>query len=333
MKRKILSFISLLLAAALLSACGADGGGDTPAPRLSASSLDIKLGESENLSVENYEGDVIWSSSDEKIASVSSGGLVSAVAIGNAAVSAKIDGGETMSCVVTVSAGVSNVTAISVTSYYSSSSDITINFADSPSVLLKATLTGAEPGEAIIWKSENESIATVDQNGTVTALANGVTKISASAMNAVKGECVIRVKNAPENAPATEGGETRPESARESGAADETLPREEETETEIKLPVSLPTAQSNIVISDTEIYMSVAEDRQLSVTLSNAPAGTYVDWRTTNKAVAVVKYGKVVAVGDGVCAVSAITSDGAAASCYVAVGKTGRKQLKEMLKK
>ena len=327
--KKCLKLLTLVLCALLtFTGCGSRDENDDPQPALSSSSIELRLGETSVLTVENYRGDVIWSSSDDAIASVSQTGEISANALGNAAVTAKIDGDKSMSCVVSVKKGESSVTSISVTSYYSSSSDITLNYQDSPSALLKATASGAQPGEMIIWQSENESVARVDQNGNVTALANGTTTITATALNGIYGACTIRVKNAPEAAEPEVAATDFSEVIYEENAPVEEQPPVED---EIKLPVSLPTAQSSIVISDVQLYLNVAEDKQLNVTLSNAPEGTYVNWDTSNKAVAVVKYGRVVAVGEGICMISAVTTDGAATGCYVAVGKKAKKELQEML--
>ena len=329
--KKCLKLLTLVLCALLtFTGCGSRDENDDPQPALSSSSIELRLGETSVLAVENYRGDVIWSSSDDAIASVSQRGEISANSLGNAAVTAKIDGDKSMSCVVSVKKGESSVTSISVTSYYSSSSDITLNYQDSPSALLKANLSDAQPGEMIIWQSENESVARVDQNGNVTALANGTTKITATALNGVSGSCTIRVKNAPDQAAEPDMNATDiPENIQT-----ENIPVvEKPTEPEIKLPTSLPTAQSSIVISDVQVYLNVAEDKQLNVTVSNAPEGTYVNWETSNKAVAVVKYGRVVAVGEGICMISAVTTDGAATGCYVAVGKKARRELQEMLGK
>lgn len=312
--KKLLSLICLLTAASMLVSCG-EKAAPAPDAAISASSLEMTLGEKASLTVENYSGNVIWSSSDEKIASVSSSGEVSALSIGNAAVTAKIDGDVTMSSVVSVKAGTSSVTSISVTGYYSSSSDITLNYAQSNNTVLKALCTPNGGNEVLLWSSSNENVVTVDNGGYVTAHANGMANVTATAVNGVQGSCIIRVKNAPNEAQAVE---------EETSASDEV----NEEATQFQLPKTLPTAQSNIVISDTRVYLDIGEDYQLSVTLSNQPEGAYVDFKSSDKAVAVVRFGRIVAVGEGIAVVSAITSDGAVANCYVAVGKEAKKELK-----
>lgn len=50
--------------------------------------------------------------------------------------------------------------------------------------------------KTITWASSNEQIATVDQNGTVTAVAAGSATITATASNGVNGSCTVTVKEA-----------------------------------------------------------------------------------------------------------------------------------------
>lgn len=47
----------------------------------------------------------------------------------------------------------------------------------------------------MIWSSSDENIATVDQNGKVTGVSEGVVKITVTSANGIKGEANIIVKN------------------------------------------------------------------------------------------------------------------------------------------
>ncbi|MCD8049910.1 MAG: Ig-like domain-containing protein [Clostridia bacterium] len=324
--KKIICFI---LATLFLTACGNTEEAVSQDAVLSETTVTMTLGETMMLSVQNYESGIIWVSSNAQVAAVSDAGEVTAAGIGSAAVTAKLDGEVSLSCLVSVEAGESNVQSISVTSYYSSSSDITIDYQSEGTAVLRASCLPSANGEKLIWASSNENVATVDQNGNVTAHANGVTEITVTAMNAVSGSCTIRVKNAPSNA-AEASVETGESETGESASYEEYV--EEETEdNSLTLPQSSPSAQSSIVISSTELYLDVAEDYQLSVEVSNAPDGTYVTWESSREAVAIVRYGRVVAVGEGIALINAYTTDGAAASCYVAVGKDAKKELRSML--
>lgn len=64
----------------------------------------------------------------------------------------------------------------------------------------KDTLTATvNPGNArdktLVWKSKDESVATVDDSGRVVAVGVGTTEISATATNGVQGVCTVKVSN------------------------------------------------------------------------------------------------------------------------------------------
>ncbi len=58
---------------------------------------------------------------------------------------------------------------------------------------ITATISPAGSNAILIWYSEDPTIATVDKNGTVTAVSQGVTIISVTA-GSLREECVVRVK-------------------------------------------------------------------------------------------------------------------------------------------
>lgn len=72
---------------------------------------------------------------------------------------------------------------------------------------LEAKVTGCSTSGTVIWTSENPEIATVDEKGLVTALAEGVTKIIAT-YGKVSASCALSVE--------TEGGESRKMRIRQS---------------------------------------------------------------------------------------------------------------------
>ncbi len=326
MKKVLCALLSMALL--LTAGCGKKKE-ETPvvAPELSLTSVNMMMGDIQKLSVLNYEGSVTWETSNASVAVVSETGDISALSEGSAVITANAEGAEKMSCVVSVSPGVSNIQSITVTSYYSSSSDITINYSDSPSALLRASCMPQSAGEKIMWASSNEAVATVDQSGNVTAHSNGTVSVSATALNGISGSCKIRVKNAPTSAPSIEN-ET---AAQDEQTTNVTANVEEEKDDSLVLPVPSPTAQARITLSDKEIYLSPAEDYQLECTVENLIEGSYVDWSSSKESVAVVKFGRVIGVGNGITVITAYTADGAVASCYAAVGSKAKKELKKML--
>lgn len=60
-------------------------------------------------------------------------------------------------------------------------------------------LTTVKPGNArdkkLVWKSKDESVATVDETGRVMAVGVGTTEISATATNGVQGVCTVKVSD------------------------------------------------------------------------------------------------------------------------------------------
>ena len=123
------------------------------------------------VSPENVTDPVItWSSDNESIATVDANGNVTAVAVGVANITAKC-GDATATCKVTVNP----ITASSVTLNVPNMT-LLVGATDK----LTATISPENVTDPVItWSSDNESIATVDANGNVTAVAVGVANITA----------------------------------------------------------------------------------------------------------------------------------------------------------
>ena len=105
-----------------------------------------------------------WTSSSSSIATVDQNGKITAVSEGTATITAKA-GDKTASCTVTVK---KNTVAVESVTLDKSSLELTEGET--------ATLTASvKPDNAtnktVTWSSSNQSVATVDQNGTVTAVA------------------------------------------------------------------------------------------------------------------------------------------------------------------
>ena len=187
---RFLKVLILSLVIILAYSCG--GGGDssgsgpyTPPANVAVSSVslskataDLVIGGSVQLTAtvspsNATDKTVTWTTSNAAIATVSPTGLVTAVAEGTANITATA-GGKSAVCKVTVSKPV-----ISVTSVELDNTDITINKGDSKT--LKATV---KPDNAtdknVTWSSSKTDIATVDNNGKVTAVAKGEATITAS---------------------------------------------------------------------------------------------------------------------------------------------------------
>ena len=62
---------------------------------------------------------------------------------------------------------------------------------------LQATVYPSVPGTAIYWMSDNEAVATVDDNGVITPHSVGMATITAQACYLQKAECTVTVTNNP----------------------------------------------------------------------------------------------------------------------------------------
>ena len=143
---------------------------------LDKSELKLKKGETATLSASlnpsNATDEIIWSSSDTKVATISNG-KVNAIEVGTATITAKA-GSVSATCKVTVSSDAVSIAEISL---------------DKTSVTLKAgestTLTATvSPSNAtdktVTWSSSNTGVATVS-GGKVTAVSEGSATITAKA--------------------------------------------------------------------------------------------------------------------------------------------------------
>ncbi len=129
---------------------------------------------------------ITYASSDESVAAVDAAGNVTTVAAGEADVTAEIAGNGLMAtCHVVVTPAVEAL--------YLSDDAVTLGTGDD------ATLTlYAEPEEvdvsAAVWTSSDESIATVDEEGTVTAVAEGEATVTAT-LGGMEAVCEVTVSD------------------------------------------------------------------------------------------------------------------------------------------
>ena len=117
--------------------------------------------------------DVVWSTNNDKIVTVTSKGLVTAVSRGTAIITAKTKvGGYTATCAITVGDKVA-VTGLSI-----DASGLNMLKGDNRTIL--ATITPSNASEKTIeWTSSDISVATVNENGVVTAVGSGEAVITA----------------------------------------------------------------------------------------------------------------------------------------------------------
>ena len=117
---------------------------------------------------------VTWSTANAAIATVSNNGLVTAVAEGTTTITAKA-GDKTATCTVTVSKKVIPVTSVTL-------NKTSLALTEQETFQLAATVSPDNATDkTVTWSSSNTAIATVSNNGLVTAVAEGTTTITAKA--------------------------------------------------------------------------------------------------------------------------------------------------------
>ena len=128
---------------------------------------------------------VTWSTANAAIATVSENGLVTAVAEGSATITAKA-GDKTATCAVTVSKKVIPVTSVTL-------NKTSLTLTEQETFQLSATVSPDNATDKIVtWSSSNTAIATVSQDGLVSAIAVGSTTITATA-GEKKATCTVTV--------------------------------------------------------------------------------------------------------------------------------------------
>ena len=114
---------------------------------------------------------VIWENSTPSVATVSASGLVTAVSAGETVITASA-GGQSATCRVEVSVAVASVTM----------DKTRLNLTVGATGILTATVTPENATDrTVVWSSSDESVASVDQDGKVTAHKGGTASIQAMA--------------------------------------------------------------------------------------------------------------------------------------------------------
>lgn len=134
-----------------------------------------------------------WTTSNKNVATVSTDGVVTAVAAGTAIITATAadDSGVKATCKITVTNPVIKVTKVTL-------NKTTASVVKGKTLTLTATVTPTNAtNKNVTWKSSNTKIATVDGNGKVTAVAAGTATITctAKADKSKSATCKITVTN------------------------------------------------------------------------------------------------------------------------------------------
>lgn len=123
---------------------------------------------------------VVWTSSDDTIATVNQAGLVTAIAEGDVIISATANNEVTGNCNVTVLGESSSSGTVEVKSVSLNKTELSLNIDDSEKLIATVKPDNATD-KTVVWSSSDDTIATVDENGLVTGISEGTAIITAVA--------------------------------------------------------------------------------------------------------------------------------------------------------
>lgn len=302
---------------------------------------------------------VTWKSDNEAIATVDANGVVTAIAVGEANITATTTDGTNLSatCKVTVEQTFASSISLDKT---------TISLKATESETLKATILPATTtNQAVTWKSDNEAIATVDANGVVTAHEVGVATITATTTDGtnLSASCTVNVIHTQASSITLNMTEVSLKALETVELSVEILPAtttnkvvtwKSDNEAVAKVDANgmvtaiavgettitatttdgsnlsasckvtvIPTLASSITLDKTEVSFKANETVTLTPTiLPVTTTNTVVVWTTTDEKVAIVDAeGVVTAIGVGEATITATTTDGSnlSASCAITV--------------
>jgi uncharacterized protein YjdB len=127
---------------------------------------------------------VKWSSSNTKVATVSSSGVVTAKGAGTATITATTTSGKKATCKVTVTIPSTKITMSKTTATVKKGKTLT----------LKGTLAPSNSTDTVKWSSSNTSVATVTSKGVVTGKKAGTATITVTTSSGKKATCKVTVK-------------------------------------------------------------------------------------------------------------------------------------------
>ena len=253
---------------------------------LNKTATEITVGQTETLSVTEVlpanatDPTYTWKTSDETKATVDQDGVVTAVAAGTVNIYAEAnDGSEVQgTCAVTVTPAFITVTAITL-----NMTETLIMVGATETLSVTAVAPDNATDKTYTWKTSDASIATVDQNGVVTAVAEGTVTIYAEANDGsgVKGNCAVTV-----------------------------------------IPAFITVTAITLNKTATEIKVGATETLSVTSVLPEEATDKTYTWKTSNASVATVDQdGKVTAVAVGTVTIYAEANDGSGVkgNCEVAV--------------
>ena len=263
---------------------------------------------------------VEWTSSDESVATVDETGTVTAVAAGEANVTASVKDADIAASthikVVVTPTGVVAPESIDLVTNGENTKD------------LDAKLVPADATDVkLAYESSDESVATVDETGKVTAVANGectiTTYVTAKTEDAEASELSAVVVEAADSEEVDDSVATMPEDLAAMDSAFGVVPENLKAETK----VTVTTNVEGITLDKTEGVLTVGNTVTVTATVTpDTATNASVTWSSSDEAIATVdSEGKITAVAPGTATITAVSDSNPDASAAYAVTVQAKK--------
>lgn len=261
-----------------------------------------------------------WTSSDESVATVDETGTVTAVAAGEANVTASVKDADIAASthikVVVTPTGVAAPESIDLVTNGENTKD------------LDAKLVPADATDVkLAYESSDESVATVDETGKVTAVANGectiTTYVVADAKDADASELSAVAVEAAGSEEVDDSVATMPEDLAAMDSAFGVVPENLKAETK----VTVTTNVEGITLDKTEGVLTVGNTVTVTATVTpDTATNASVTWTSSDEAIATVdSEGKITAVAPGTATITAVSDSNPDANATYAVTVQAKK--------
>ena len=261
-----------------------------------------------------------WTSSDESVATVDETGTVTAVAAGEANVTASVKDADIAASthikVVVTPTGVAAPESIDLVTNGENTKDLDVK-------LVPADATDVK----LAYESSDESVATVDETGKVTAVANGectiTTYVTAKTEDAEASELSAVAVEAADSEETDDSVATMPEDLAAMDSAFGVVPEDLKAETK----VTVTTNVESVTLDKTEGVLTVGNTVTVTATVTpDTATNASVTWSSSDEAIATVdSEGKITAVAPGTATITATSDSNPDASAAYAVTVQAKK--------
>ena len=261
-----------------------------------------------------------WTSSDKSVATVDETGTVTAVAAGEANVTASVKDADIAASthikVVVTPTGVAAPESIDLVTNGENTKD------------LDAKLVPADATDVkLAYESSDESVATVDETGKVTAVANGectiTTYVTAKTEDAEASELSAAAVEAADSEETDDSVATMPEDLAAMDSAFGVVPEDLKAETK----VTVTTNVESVTLDKTEGVLTVGNTVTVTATvIPDTATNASVTWTSSDEAIATVdSEGKITAVAPGTATITAVSDSNPDANATYAVTVQAKK--------